>query len=168
MERTALVIIDIQNDYFPAGAYPQYRAGEVLEQTLALVTIAQQRDWPVILVQHIGGDNAPFFRPGGDGVKLHPSLRWLAEHSQVVVKQHADSFLDTSLRDALDAAHVSQLVLCGMMTQNCVTHTALSPAAHEYHVRVVGEACGAPDAMVHAIALRALADRVTVVSLDDL
>ncbi|KQH87050.1 isochorismatase [Vibrio furnissii] len=168
MNHTALIVIDLQNDYFPAGAYPQYQAEEVLAHTLSAIEIAQQRGWPVVLVQHVGGAEAPFFKAGSDGVKLHSALLAQAPASVVVEKQHADSFLNTTLSDVLRAQNIRELVVCGMMTQNCVTHTALSPAANDYSVRVLSDACSAPDAMVHGIALRALSDRVPLITLDEL
>lgn len=168
MSHTALIVIDLQNDYFPAGAYPQYQAEEVLAHTLSAIEIAQQRGWPVVLVQHVGGAEAPFFKAGSDGVKLHSALLAQAPASVVVEKQHADSFLNTTLSDVLRAQNIRELVVCGMMTQNCVTHTALSPAAGDYSVRVLSDACSAPDAMVHGIALRALSDRVPLITLDEL
>lgn len=168
MSHSALIVIDLQNDYFPAGAYPQYQAEEVLAHTLSAIEIAQQRGWPVVLVQHVGGAEAPFFKAGSDGVKLHSALLAQAPASVVVEKQHADSFLNTTLSDVLRAQNIRELVVCGMMTQNCVTHTALSPAASDYSVRVLSDACSAPDAMVHGIALRALSDRVPLIILDEL
>ncbi|MFG0886774.1 cysteine hydrolase family protein [Vibrio sp. CJQ_6] len=168
MSHSALIVIDLQNDYFPAGAYPQYQAEQVLAHTLSAIDIAQQRGWPVVLVQHVGGAEAPFFKTGSDGVKLHSALLAQASASVVVEKQHADSFLNTTLSDVLRAQNIRELVVCGMMTQNCVTHTALSPAAGDYSVRVLSDACSAPDAMVHGIALRALSDRVPLITLDEL
>ncbi|ADT89138.1 cysteine hydrolase family protein [Vibrio furnissii] len=168
MSHSALIVIDLQNDYFPAGAYPQYQAEQVLAHTLSAIDIAQQRGWPVVLVQHVGGAEAPFFKTGSDGVKLHSALLAQASASVVVEKQHADSFLNTTLSDVLRAQNIRELVVCGMMTQNCVTHTALSPAASDYSVRVLSDACSAPDAMVHGIALRALSDRVPLITLDEL
>ncbi|MBO0213262.1 cysteine hydrolase [Vibrio sp. Vb2880] len=168
MNHTALIVIDLQNDYFPAGAYPQYQAEQVLAHTLSAIDIAQQRGWPVVLMQHVGGAEAPFFKTGSDGVKLHSALLAQASASVVVEKQHADSFLNTTLSDVLRAQNIRELVVCGMMTQNCVTHTALSPAASDYSVRVLSDACSAPDAMVHGIALRALSDRVPLITLDEL
>ncbi|MCG6438103.1 isochorismatase family protein, partial [Vibrio parahaemolyticus] len=116
----------------------------------------------------VGGEEAPFFKAGSEGVNLHSALIAKATASVVVEKQHADSFLNTTLSDVLRAQNIRELVVCGMMTQNCVTHTALSPAASDYSVRVLSDACSAPDAMVHGIALRALSDRVPLMILDNL
>jgi len=84
------------------------------------------------------------------------------------VKGHADSFLNTTLQDTLRALGVDTLWLCGMMTHNCVTHTALSPQAQDYTVRVVEDLCATVDPMIHAIALSALRDRVEVVASESL
>ncbi|HET7775985.1 MAG TPA: isochorismatase family protein, partial [Azospira sp.] len=56
-----------------------------------------------------------------------------------------------------------ELWLCGMMTQNCVTHTAISRAAEKYPVTVLKDCCTTVSEMIHRIALGALAVRVAVV-----
>jgi len=50
------------------------------------------------------------------------------------VKHFADSFEKTKLEETLAKLGVTELLLCGMMTQNCVTHTAISKAAEKYNV----------------------------------
>lgn len=82
----------------------------------------------------------------------------------LVQKTHADAFLETQLAEILSAQAIEALDICGLMTQNCISHTALSPAAAAYRVRVLGELCAAPTPLIHQIALRALADRVPVVA----
>ncbi|RKW44787.1 MAG: isochorismatase family protein [Lautropia sp.] len=56
----------------------------------------------------------------------------------------------------------TDLYLCGMMTQNCITHTALSPDARRYTVHVLADCCSAPSALIHDIAVRALKGRLDV------
>jgi nicotinamidase-related amidase len=80
----------------------------------------------------------------------------------VVVKRAADSFHETSLQATLDGLGIRKLLLCGMMTQNCVTHTALSRAADHYEVAVLADCCTTVDQMLHAIALNALSIRVAL------
>ncbi|EGR0287049.1 cysteine hydrolase [Vibrio cholerae] len=170
MNSSALIIIDIQNDYFPNGLYPQWQAEQVLDNTLQAVDIAQRHQMPIILVQHIADPklgSAPFFNTNTEGAELHPKLVAAVPEGIVVVKAHADSFLNTDLAEYLQRFGVRQLYLCGMMTQNCVTHTALSPQAAPYQVRVLPQTCSSVDAMVHGIALHALSDRVAMLNLDD-
>jgi len=63
------------------------------------------------------------------------------------------------LNEILAKHGVTHIDVCGIMTQNCVTHTALSPDAAPYHVRVLSDLCTAPTVLIHAIALNALQDR---------
>jgi len=55
-------------------------------------------------------------------------------------------------------------LVCGMMTQNCVTHTAISKAAEKYKVAVLEDCCASVSEMLHLIALRALSTRVALLS----
>ena len=169
MPQPALIVIDIQNDYFPTGAYPLHDTEAVLERTAQAVRRAQAQGVPVVLVQHVARKSpSPFFNAGTEGVQIHPALRAAAPDAPVVVKGHADSFLNTTLQETLAARGVDTLWLCGMMTHNCVTHTALSPQAQGYTLYVLEDLCTTVDPMVQAIALSALRDRVEVVGSDSL
>lgn len=163
MAQSALIVIDIQNDYFPSGAYPLHDSEAVLARTLQAVRSAQSQGIPVVLVQHVARNSpSPFFNANTEGVQIHHALRAAAPDAPVVEKGHADSFLNTTLQETLRALSVDTLWLCGMMTHNCVTHTALSPQAQGYAVTVLEDLCTTVDPMVHAIALSALRDRVPV------
>lgn len=163
----ALIVIDIQNDYFPSGNYPQWHTDIVLSSTLNAINVAKENKIPVILVQHIAQGSSPFFSAGSEGALLHTDILAAATDAPVIIKQHADSFLNTNLQSELSKRQISELIICGMMTQNCVTHTALSEVASTYKVTVVSDCCTSVDGMVHAIALRALSDRVSVVSTEE-
>ena len=168
--RRALIVIDIQNDYFPGGAFEQWHAEQVLNQTLLAMAQAQAAGDAIILVQHIADTRsgpAPFFNPQTQGVALHPQLLAAAVNAPIVVKQHADSFLDTTLTSHLQTLGCDQLLICGMMTQNCITHTALSPQAANYQVAVLSDACSSVSQMIHLIALRALADRIPLLTTQE-
>jgi nicotinamidase-related amidase len=162
----ALLVIDIQNDYFPAGAFPLWSP----ERALASVerALARAAGIQIILVQHVAARPGPFFNPGTPGVEIHPRVRAAAPDAPVVVKAHADAFLATTLADELARIGADQLVVCGMMTHNCVTHTAISKAAERYTIAVAADACTSVSEPVHLIALNALADRVRVAAVDEL
>ena len=168
MPQAALIVIDVQNDYFPTGAYPLHDTQAVLERTVQAVRSAQAQGLPVVLVQHVAKGPSPFFNADTEGVQIHPLLRAAAPDAPVVVRARADSFLNTTLQTTLAARGVDSLWLCGMMTHNCVTHTALSPQAQGYTVRVLEDLCTTVDPMIHAIALSALRDRVEVLSAQTL
>lgn len=163
MSQQALIVIDLQNDYFADGKFPQWEADATLARTEAAIALAHARNVPVILVQHIADASkgiAPFFNEGTPGVALHPRLLSAAPEAPVVIKRFADSFHQTTLADELARRGVEEILLCGMMTQNCVTHTALSKAAGKYTVKVLTDCCTSVSKMIHLIALNALSIRV--------
>lgn len=168
MSRTALIVIDVQNDYFPGGAFPLHGTEAALQATLQAMAAAQRAGVPVVLVQHVADASkgvAPLFNAGTPGVEIHPQVRAAAPDALVVVKRRADSFRGTTLASTLQALGVDAIVLAGMMTHNCVTHTALSKAAERYHVSVLPAASATVSPMLQAIALSALGDRVPLVDV---
>ena len=150
----------------PLNAVCLRRFEAVLERTLAAVAAARARGVPVILVQHVADPAkgpAPFFNQGTPGVDIHPRLLAAAPEAPVVLKRFADSFHQTDLEAVLAQRGITELWLCGMMTHNCVTHTALSKAAEKYPVSVLKDCCTTVSEMIHRIALSALTTRVAVV-----
>lgn len=164
--KQALIVIDIQNDYFPNGNYPLWNAEKVLSNTENAIANAIKKGISVFFVQHIANpDNgaSPFFNEGSSGVELHPRLIAAAPHAPVIIKRHADSFYQTNLDETLQAQGVQELFICGMMTQNCVTHTALSKAAEKYQLSILADCCTTVDEMLHEIALDAISHRITLI-----
>jgi len=163
----ALVVIDLQNDYFPGGAFPLWNAEATLCNVVDAVRKAREAGIPVILVQHVADATkgiAPFFNSGTKGVELHAEVRAAAPDAKVVIKTNADSFLGTELERMLKDDGTEEILVCGMMTQNCVTHTAISKAAEKYRVSVLADCCTTVSEMIHLIALNALAPRVAVIT----
>ena len=167
MSKPALLLIDLQNDYFPGGAFPLANTEAALAAVEQAIRHAQARGLPVVHVQHVADATqgiAPFFNADTEGVKIHPRILAAAPDAPVVVKHFADSFERTKLHSTLQALGATELVLCGIMTQNCVTHTALSRQADAYErVTVLTDACTTVSDMLHAIALHALSTRVQLV-----
>ncbi|WLT30813.1 cysteine hydrolase family protein [Geothrix sp. PMB-07] len=167
MSRRALLVIDLQNDYFPGGKFPLWNPDVTLERTLQAIGRAQVQGIPVILVQHVADSRrgpAPFFAEGSEGVQLHSRLRAAVPDAPVVVKAYADSFHETKLEETLAAMGITELLVCGMMTQNCVTHTAISKSAEKYRVSVLGDCCTTVSEPLHLIALNAVSTRLSVLS----
>ena len=99
---------------------------------------------------------APFFNRDTDGVRIHSRILEAAKDAPVVVKAFADGFVGTDLEQVLAGLGVAELFVCGMMTQNCVTHTAISKFAEKYKVCILPDCCTTVDAMIHNIALNAV------------
>ena len=169
MSRAGLIVIDVQNDYFPGGAFQLWNAPATLAATLQAINAAQARGLPVIHVQHVADPElgrAPFFNAATPGVEIHAEVLAAAPAAPVIVKRYADAFDATDLEATLRGLEVDELLLCGMMTQNCVTHTALSRRGEAYRrVTVLGDACTTVSEPVHRIALAALSRRVELATV---
>ena len=166
----ALLVIDIQNDYFPGGKYPQWNTDNVLDNIVSVINKAHNHEIPVFLIQHIADPGlglAPFFNADTEGAALHPRLMAVAPDAPVITKHYADAFVDTRLQTELSAYPIEKLLICGMMTQNCVTFTALSRMAEQYAVSVLTDCCTTVDEMLHNIALHALSTRVNLMQSAD-
>lgn len=158
--KKALLVIDLQNDYFPGGKFPLWNTDVVLENIERAIARANAQGIPVIHIQHVAKGVAPFFNEGTPGADIHPRILTATPNAPVVVKEFADSFEKTNLEETLAKLGVTDLLVCGMMTQNCVTHTAISKAAEKYNVTVVVDCCTTVSEILHQIALHALSTRV--------
>ncbi len=156
----ALLVIDIQNEYFPGGALPLHQAQETEARIVAAIARARQAGDRVVLVRHVAKAATGLFGAAGAGIAIRPAILAAAGDAPVVTKSFADAFQDTDLARHLDG--VGELLVCGMMTQNCVVFTAMSLDAKRFEVRVVGDLCAAPAEIVHLIALNALESKVKV------
>ncbi|CAH0535477.1 Streptothricin hydrolase [Vibrio stylophorae] len=161
--RQALLVIDLQHDYFPEGKFPLWNTAQILENIKRAIGQASAKGMLIVHIQHIADPAmglAPFFNEGSLGAQIHPHIIAAAPNSPVVVKHFADSFEQTNLNDILQAHDIETLYLCGMMTQNCVTHTALSKSAEKYQVSVLADCTTTVNEMLHLIALHALSPRI--------
>jgi nicotinamidase-related amidase len=166
-----LLIIDPQNDYFPGGKFPLWNTEETLQNIERVIAKANACKIPIIIVQHIAGGSsgiAPFFNAGTTGVDIHPRILAAAPQAPIIVKEFADSFQNTSLEETLTEWGTKDVFICGMMTQNCVTHTAISKSAEKYNVSILADCCTTVSEILHKIALNAISTRVLLVSSNDL
>ncbi len=163
----ALILIDLQNDYFSEGKFPLWNAKKVLDINIELIKNAQSKNIPIFIVQHVAKAAAPFFNEGSEGVKIHAKISELLPSAPIIIKECADAFYKTQLDEELQKRGVKEIILTGMMTQNCVTHTVLSKMADKYQVSVVADACSTVSEMIHLIALNALSIRVKLLCAED-
>ncbi|MDO8789252.1 MAG: cysteine hydrolase family protein [Sulfuritalea sp.] len=138
---TALLIIDIQNDYFPGGAMAL--AGSVEAGALAgkMLDAFRRKGMPVIHVQHISTrPGASFFVPGTTGVEIHSSVSPQTGET-IVQKKFPNSFRDTSLLEHLRDMKISRLIIAGMMTHMCVDTTVRAAADLGFACSLAHDAC---------------------------
>ena len=121
---TALLIIDIQNDYFPGGKMELVGAEAAADKARKVLQWFRQQEMPIIHIQHISTrPGAGFFLPDSVGAEIHSTVQPL-EKELVLRKNFPNSFRDTGLLDWLRHREIEQLVITGMMTSMCVDATA--------------------------------------------
>ncbi|MCA8881382.1 MAG: isochorismatase family protein [Rhodobacteraceae bacterium] len=163
--RRCLLVIDVQNDYFPGGALPLWQAQETEARILAEMARCRADGREIVLVRHESTAATGLFAAGSAGSAIRPAILAAAPDAPVVTKRHADAFQDTTLGRHLSG--IADVLVCGMMTQNCVTFTAMSELAGGVRLRVAGELCTAPTEIVHRVALNALLSKGRIVSCGD-
>jgi len=121
--RTALLLIDIQNDYFPGGKMELEGSLQAASAAARLLAAFRKQSWPVIHIQHISAQpHATFFLPGTPGAEIHQDVKPLP--SELVITKHFPScFRDTDLLEQLKVENIGSLLICGMMTHMCVDTT---------------------------------------------
>ena len=139
--KTALILIDIQNDYFPGGKGELENPLEAARQACKLLDFFRQQKWPTVHIQHVATrPGATTFLPDTDGVKIHASIAPLPGET-VIIKHFPNSFRETGLLEHLKGLGVDRLVLCGMMTHMCVDASMRAAADFGYLVLLAADAC---------------------------
>ncbi|MEN4750116.1 cysteine hydrolase family protein [Pseudomonas sp. Ps21-P2] len=165
MSTTALIVVDIQNDYFPGGKWPLAGADAAADNAAKVIQAARDAGDLVVFIRHESGADAPFFTPGSDGAKLHPKVLNL-ESEAVVLKHFPNSFRETGLQALLKDKGIENLVIIGSMSHMCIDATTRAAADLGYSVKVIHDACASrdlefegsvvPAAQVHAAFMSAL------------
>lgn len=143
MNKSALLIIDVQNDYFPGGKMALHEPERALAKITELLAFYRRQQWPVIHIQHemLDRPNRPaaFFLPHTEGQQLHPAVL-PAEKETLLIKHFPSSFAGTGLLEMLQQQQVKQLIICGMMTHMCVDTTTRAAFDLGFDVQVAIDA----------------------------
>ncbi len=139
--KQALIIIDIQNDYFEGGANPLAGSLKASLNAKALLEDFRARELPIVHIRHVSTrPDATFFIPGTHGAEIHETVA--PRHGEKVMeKNFPNSFRGTDLLDHLRSEGVTDLVLCGMMTHMCVDATVRAAADFGFTCTLAGDAC---------------------------
>jgi nicotinamidase-related amidase len=166
MPDTALLVIDIQNDYFPGGAMELEGADAAGAKAAQAIGSFRDKNLPVIHVRHLSvRPGSTFFLPGTKGAEIH-SLVTPRSGETVIEKNFPNSFRNTTLKEVLEKQGVKNLVVAGMMTHMCVDASVRHAADLGYKITLLGDACATraqsyggekvPAKQVHAAFLAAL------------
>lgn len=155
MTATALVLIDIQNDYFPGGSCELVGAERLGQNAGRLLEICRLRKMPIIHIQHVSvRPNAPGFYAGTRGVEIHSSVQ-PREGEIVLQKNYPSSFRNTCLDETLQSLGVKRLVICGAMSHLCIDTTVRAAFDLGYTCTVIGDACATRDLEFDGIRIEA-------------
>jgi nicotinamidase-related amidase len=143
--KSALILIDIQNDYFPGGAMELAGMDQAAAKARELLAACRQARLPIFHVQHLAlGPGATFFRPDTAGVEIHVSVRPFAGEP-VIQKHYPNAFRDTGLLAAVKGAGVAGLLICGAMSHMCVDATTRAAFDFGFTCTVIHDACASRD-----------------------
>jgi nicotinamidase-related amidase len=165
--KKALIVIDIQKEYFESGKFPLWNTENTLNNVEKAIKKANINNIPVILIQHVANGNSTLFKEGTEGAEIHPRILKAAPNAKRVIKKFADSFHKTNLKEVLSQLKVEEILVCGMMTQNCVVFTAISKEAENYSVKILADCCTTVNEPIHQFALRGVSTRVQLLNYNE-
>ncbi|MBI9049567.1 MAG: cysteine hydrolase [Anaerolineaceae bacterium] len=139
--KKALLIIDVQNEYFPGGNVELHDSINTSLRIKEILVSCRKNMIPVIHVQHFATKpDAPAFAPGTRNVEIHENVKPL-EPEKIISKNYPNSFRGTELEDHLKMNGISTLIVAGMMTHNCVESTVRAAYDLGYECIVAGDCC---------------------------
>jgi nicotinamidase-related amidase len=140
-----LVLIDIQNDYFPGGRMELEGAEQAGGAAAGVLARYRAAGLPVFYVRHENlRPGSTFFLPGTAGADIHPCVAPLPGEA-VILKHFPNAFRDTGLLEALRALPATRLTICGMMTHMCVDTSVRAAFDLGFAVRLAADACATRD-----------------------
>ncbi len=143
--KTALLVIDIQKDYFPGGRYPLVEPLPAAQNAYMLLQCFREHGGRHVHIQHISLEpDATFFIKGDSGSDIHDSAAHF-EGEPIVYKHYPNSFRETNLLDLLKEWGTERVVITGMMTHMCVDATARAAADLGFEIIVAEDACASRD-----------------------
>lgn len=166
MSDPALIVVDVQKDYFAGGRMTLEGADAAAANAALLLERFRARGWPVFHIQHLSTrPNATFFLPGTDGVEFHPAVAPRAGEN-VIQKNFPNSFRATQLDTGLRSLGVTELVFAGMMTHMCIDTSVRAAFDLGFKLQLAHDACATralrfgaaelPAAQVHGSFIAAL------------
>lgn len=178
MNKRAVVVVDLQNEYLPTGKLALAGIHDALNNAARVIADARSKGDIVINIRHESADtDAPFFKKGTDAVRIHESVA-PAQGEAVIVKNFPNSFLHTNLKQMLDENGIEEVTVIGAMSHMCIDATTRAASDFGYKTTVVHDACATrdlefrgetvPAAQVHTALMSALAfGYASVVTADE-
>ncbi len=154
MSKQALIIVDIQNDYFENGALPLVNPIAASENAGKILDYFRTNSLPIAHIQHVSPEGVPFMVSGTSGVEIHENVKPLSGEN-VFAKKFPNSFRETGLQDYLKANEVDEVVIVGMMTHMCIDATTRAAFDFGYKCTVIADACASRDLEINGKTVKA-------------
>lgn len=165
MSNRAILIVDLQNEYWPSGNLSLQGIEAAAANAARVMDHARAKGDLIVNIRHEmpGG---PFFVPGNTGSEINDAVR-PAPGEPVITKNYPNSFRDTGLSDLLKEKGIKEVVVVGAMSHMCVDATVRAANDLGYKTATIHDACATldldfngitvPAAQVHAALMSALA-----------
>lgn len=141
----ALLIVDVQNDYFEGGKFTLVGIDKAAQNCKRLLEHFRTNKLPIIHIQHFFvGENAPFFAPKTPGSDINEAVTPL-EGEKLITKNYPSSFRETELNEYLKKSGITELVIVGAMSHMCIDTTTRAAADLGYTCQVIHDACATRD-----------------------
>lgn len=139
--KTALLLVDIQNDYFPGGKMELEGPVEAAQKAAELLQCFRDHTLPTVHIQHVSlSPDATFFISGDRGTDIH-DITPHYEGEPLVQKHYPNAFRETDLLSMLREWNIERVIITGMMTHMCVDATVRAAADYGFQVMVAEDAC---------------------------
>ncbi len=143
--KTALLLIDFQNDYFPGGKMELVDPAAAARNARELLQCFREHDEFHVHIQHVSTrPGATFMLPGDRGSDINDAVAHF-EGEPLVVKHHPNAFRETGLLELLRGQGIQRVIITGMMTHMCVDATARAAGDLGFQVIVAEDACATRD-----------------------
>lgn len=174
----ALILVDIQNDYFPGGTMELVGMADAANNARKVLDVFRDSGAPLFHIQHLSvRPDATFFIPDSEGVKHHDVVTPRAGEN-LIRKNFPNAFRATDLEQQLQATGVEGIVIVGAMSHMCIDATTRAAFDAGFRCTVVEDACATRDLVfkdrtvpanqVHGAFMAALsAPYASVISTDD-
>jgi len=142
---TALILIDIQNEYFKGGKSQLIHPTETANKAKVILDFFRENSLPVFHVKHIGmGSKAKAFLQDSMGAEIN-YLVTPRNDEKVFIKHVPNSFYETGLAETLSNSEIKHIVVCGMMTHMCIDTTVRAAKDLGISVTLIEDACTTKD-----------------------
>lgn len=139
--KRALIMVDIQNDYFPGGKMELVGIAEAAKNAGYALELFRAKKIPIFHIRHLSArEGATFFIPETHGAEIHESVR-PKDGEYLIQKNFPNSFRGTSLKEQLQGLNVQEVTICGAMTHMCIDTTVRAAFDLGLQCILVSDAC---------------------------